>query len=148
MALNFKEDQEIFNLKVDDTAKAHLLEMMRWTRFLGILFSISIVLLCAVFAFVMMVYLPGLQTPVPGASVTVIVMPVLMIGFNFYPIFALLKFSSLIKKAIHDANQQQFNNALKYLKNTFRYIGILTIVLIIIYSAVFALSLMAGKPHL
>jgi uncharacterized membrane protein len=142
MALNFKEDQELFSLKVDEAAKAHLLETMRWTKFLGILFIIAIILMCSVLAFVMMIYMPGMQTPVPYAAASVIFMSLFMTGLNFYPIFALLKFSTLIRSAIADSNQQQFNHALKYLKNMFRYIGVLTITLITIYGLGFGLSLL------
>ena len=142
MALDFKEDKEIFSLKVDDVAKAYLLETMRWTKFIGILFSIFLILMCLVFAFVMFVYMPGLQTPVPNAGLSVTLMSIAMLGFNFYPIFALLRFSSLVRKAIESANQHEFNHALKYLKNLFRYIGIFTIIIIVIYGLGFGLGLM------
>jgi len=145
MALNFKEEQEIFSLKVDDTSKSHLLETMRWAKFIGILFSIFVILACALMAFIMLVYMPGMQTPMPAAGPTVVIISLVMVGVNFYPIFALLKFSVLTKKAINNTNQQQFNTALKYMKNLFRYIGILTIILITFYGVVFLGSLLAGR---
>jgi len=143
MAFNFKEEQEIFGLKVDDTAKAYLLETMRWTKFAGIIFSILITLVCMVMAFLMLVYMPVyMPSPVPNATTTLVFMIVFMVGINFYPIFALLRFSSLINKAIAGNNQQQLNHALKYLKNLFRYIGIFTIIFIVLYGLGMGVSFM------
>lgn len=144
MALNFKEEREIFSLNVDETAKAYLQETMRWTKFIGILFAIFLILICMVFAFVMLVYMPGLQTPVPNAGMAVVFMSVTILGVNFYPVFALLRFSTLVRTAMENANQQEFNHALKYLKNLFKYIGIFTIIMIFFYGIGFAFGLM-GK---
>lgn len=142
MALNYNEHEEIFNLQVDEISKSHLLETMRWTRFMGIIFSISMVLVCFVLAFVFLVYMPGMQTPMPYAGVFTIFMCLFIIGINYYPIFAMLKFSSLMKIAIGTSDQHTFNDALRYLKNLFKYIGILTIIIVSFYGLVFILSLL------
>jgi hypothetical protein len=58
---------------------------------------------------------------------------ILVVCLYFYPVFALLKFSNLIKPAVQAANKEQFNNAFRYLKNMFKYIGILTIIFLSFY---------------
>jgi hypothetical protein len=62
----------------------------------------------------------------------------------FYPIWALFKFSALSKQSIATQNQHLFNEGLRYLKNMFKYMGIVTIIgfvlvgLLIVFSALSA----------
>ena len=146
MALNLNDDQEIFGIKVDDKAKYYLLETMRWTKFVGIIFAISMVLICLLMTFMVTIYLPQyMQTSIPNGAAVLTVMLLVIIGMNFFPIFALLKFGSNINKAFKNNSQQHFNQALKYLKNMFMYIGIATIVFILLYGLSFAISAMSLK---
>lgn len=144
MALNFNNDEEIFGIKVDDKAKYYLQETRRWTKFVGIIFAISMVLICLLMTFMFTIYLPQyMQTPVPNSGAILMVMLLLTAGINFFPIFALLKFGSNINKALKANSQEHFLTALKYLKNMFMYIGIVTIVVILLYGISFAISAMA-----
>ena len=146
MSLNLKDDEDIFGIKVDDTAKYYLLETMRWTKFVGILLSIVIVLICLVTTFYLNIYMPQyMQTSLPnGTAISISIFTILItLGIYFFPVFALLKFGSNINKAIKTGSQQHFNLALKYMKNLFKYIGIATIVIVLIYAVVFAISAFA-----
>ena len=68
------------------------------------------------------------------------VMTIVMVGLYFYPIYALLKFSSCMKKGIHNNNQELINEGFRYQKNMFRYTGIL----LIISMACILLSIIVG----
>jgi len=134
MALDLNRENEIFGLRIDETSKSYLLETMRWAKFAGIIFTVLIMLVSILMIFLVTVLLPEyMDTPMPNALPALMFTLLFGIGINFYPIFALLRFSSLIKKALHNSNQQQFNHALKYMKNLFRYMGVLTIVMIVLY---------------
>lgn len=137
MSLNFKENQELFGLNVDETSKAHLLETVRWGKFVGIMFAIFIVL-CTLMVCVTMLDNPVLP-PLSG-----LLFAVICVGVNFYPLFALLKFSALAKNGVVTENQQQFNSALRYLKNLFKYIGIATIVMVLFYAVAIGVAI-TGK---
>jgi hypothetical protein len=58
----------------------------------------------------------------------------LIVAIEFYPIYALLKFSNQIKPALHTSNQEQFNSALGHLKGMFKYIGIIAIIILSLYA--------------
>ena len=144
MALNFKDDQEIFGIKVDERAKYYLLETMRWTKFLGIVFAIVILLICMLITFMFTIYLPKyMQTTVPNGNIMLIITLLVIFGINFFPVFSLLKFGTHINKAIKTDNQDHFILALKYLKNLFMYVGIATIALILLYGVTFTVNVLS-----
>jgi hypothetical protein len=127
------QQNDIFKLEVDITAKSYMLETARWAKFLAILGFIfmGLGLIFVIFMGSFMTSLGGLYGAM--SSSILIVYMLLFIGLYFYPVYALLKFSSLVKPALQTANQQQFNEALKYLKNMYKYIGILMIVILALY---------------
>lgn len=135
------EQEHIFHLEVDNTAKAYMLETARWAKFLAILSFIGMgILIAAGF------YMSTMSSQLAAAygnnpmmetmGPIMMVMYILIVAIYFYPVFALLKFSNLIKPAIQSANQQQFNNAFRYMKNMFKYIGIITIIILCLYGVV------------
>ena len=147
MAIDFKQNEDLFSLKVDDTAKALFLETMRWTKFVGVIFAILVALVSLIVTFVFTFYMPVyMQTTVPNSSILLLFTLLIMVGTNFYPIFALLKFSSLIKRAVNTGNQQEFNAALKYMKNLFKYIGFFTITFIVMYGLGIGATLLQARP--
>lgn len=56
-----------------------------------------------------------------------------MILIYLYPVWSLYKFGSLTKTAIRTDNQIMFSEGVLYLKRFFKFIGILTIVIIALY---------------
>jgi Family of unknown function (DUF5362) len=69
-----------------------------------------------------------------GPSVGIIA--VLMAALYFYPTYSLYKYSTCIKNAVTTDNKEQFNLAIKHLKNSIKYIGILTVAFIAIYGLI------------
>lgn len=151
MSINLRGEQEIFRLEVDTTAKATFVEMARWTKFL------------AIFAFIMMgLALAGsviagiilskfydnsanTQPLVDGgatASIVVAVIAIIVIAINLYPAYALLKFSTCIKAAVAADDKEEFNRAVRYLKNMFKYFGIMMIVVVCIYALQIGLTML------
>jgi len=129
--------ENIFHLEVDQTAKAYMVETARWAKFLAILTFIMMGILVLASKFIgdymaLQYSTQGLQMP-EWFSTVIMVVYILVVCLYFYPVFALLKFSNLIKPAVQAANKEQFNNAFRYLKNMFKYIGILTIIFLSFY---------------
>lgn len=146
MGIYTKDDQEaLFNLQIDDTAKSYFLEMARWGKFLGIIAAIMIILASIFMGFLMMYYLPTYTSmPVSGGVIEYIITVLIVIAIDFYPIFAILKFSALSKKAVTLNNQEALNNALRYLKNIFKYFGIITIIIIVFYGIALLISILGA----
>ena len=58
----------------------------------------------------------------------------------FFPLFYLLKFSTLSKNAIANLDANELTQAFKYLKSYWVYIGILVIIVLAIYLLVFLIA--------
>ncbi|MGN6568543.1 MAG: DUF5362 family protein [Flavipsychrobacter sp.] len=132
--------EENNQLAIDHVGKAYLLETVRWTKFMAILGFIAIGLLFLLGLF-LITLMPSMSMPngyggrgITGAlrGITFIIFTVLY----FYPVFALSKFSSNMKTAINGNSQTHLNDALRYQKSMYKYIGILTIIVLIFYALI------------
>jgi hypothetical protein len=144
----FKQEQEIFSIGLDETAKAYLLETARWAKFLAIFFFIVSAILVALGIGLALVlgnsadFGNPMLTAMGGFGLAVIY--IFFIGIYVYPMWALFKFAKLTNAAMQTANQQQFNEALKYQKNMFKYMGILMIIVMALYGVSFVLGLLGA----
>lgn len=130
-----QQDESIFSLGVDEVAKAYLLETARWTRFLAVLYLIvsGLLMIGGILTAFAIGNSANNAIAAAGIGFGMVLAYVLFFAIYFYPVWALYKFSKLIKASLQVSNQQQFNEALKYQKNMFKYLGVLTIVLLSIY---------------
>lgn len=144
----FNHTEENNDIRIDDIAKAHILEIGRWGKFLAIVGFIMMglfIVLGLVFA-VAMPSLPVEQNMDGGSAAAmgmigggfVFFVYVILAAIYFYPTWALYKYAVIIKRAIANNDQQQFNYAFGYLKGCFKYMGIVMIIILCIY-AMFAL---------
>ena len=118
-------------------ARANMLEIARWTKFISIVMFIGLGL-GVLGAIAMMLGSSAFDNLGYGAlGIGMGFFYLLMVALYFYPIYALYKFSELIKPAIRTANQQQFNDAFAYLKGHYKFFGILLIIVIALYGLVF-----------
>jgi hypothetical protein len=138
-----QNESNIFEHGLDETAKAHLLETTRWTKFLAIMGFIFTGLLIIV-AFAMMgsgsllsAFSPGLAGAGMGLGMGIAYLFVALI--YLYPAYALFKFSSCTKKGINTGNQELINDGFRHQKNMYRFFGIMLIILIIVYLLAFVL---------
>lgn len=135
----FNHSDENKGITLDATAKAHMLEMGRWTKFLAIFMWVIMTLFFVTGIVMAFTYFPALYADSNEEAYGVVVgimMVVIMIVYAavfFYPTWVLYKYASMVKQAINNADQYLFNKALQYLKNYFRYTGILIIVLTSLY---------------
>lgn len=133
----FNHSEEQQQLHVDETAKAYLLEAARWAKFISI-FGIVVFGLMIMGGVSIM-----LMGSVIAGAIAMGVSP-FTIGFIYivmslvylYPMIALLRFSTRIKMAIVTENHTVLHEAFRFLKNHFKSIGILIIVMIFLYALV------------
>lgn len=131
-----QQPSDIFEITISEKAKAHLLETCRWTKFLAILTFIVIGLmmagLLAVFAMGSMAAVMSNGFSALGAVGAFLVMT-LLVALYWYPSYMLYRFSVSIKSGILHNNQQMVEDGFRYEKNMYRFLGILTILLICVY---------------
>jgi membrane-anchored glycerophosphoryl diester phosphodiesterase (GDPDase) len=150
MPVVLRDDPLIFKLEVDATAKSDLTEMARWTKFLAVLAFVmmSLALVGSVIGGVILARFSDAANAqgANDASVTapffIAVVAVVVIAVNLYPAYALFKFSTCIRHAVGTEDKEQFNRGIRYLKNMFKYFGIMMIVMVIIYALQILLTMM------
>ena len=119
-------------LKIGENAKSFLLETAKWAKFLAILgfIGIGFMILAALMMMVLGSVIGNSSGFSPGIlGLTYLVMSVLY----FFPTLYLFNFASKIKSAILNQNQQDSDLGLENLKKTFKFMGIMAIVVIAIY---------------
>jgi drug/metabolite transporter superfamily protein YnfA len=126
------EGPQIFQLGIDETAKAHLLESTRWAKFLAILSLIGIALLI-VFGLIMTFAMSAINTQLATTGPIFVIIYLILGLLYFYPVWALLKFANMTKTGLHTSNQQQFNEGLRYQKNMFKFLGVMAIIVLALY---------------
>ena len=129
------EQQVIFN----DEAFHHLQETRKWTLFLSILgfVALGLGIVAAIIMSFIFQAMPNTPSPFHQIQSFQIIPLTLILLLYFFPIYFLFQFSEYSKRAIREKNAVYLNKALKYLKYHYRFIGILTIILISIYILIF-----------
>lgn len=128
-------------LELDDNAIYHLDETRKWTNFISVLGLICMGLL--VIAFIFIALAGGVMSGTPYAGFAVIPM-IIIATVYFFPLYYLLKFSSLSKQAIRTKDSVILSNGLKFLKLHYRYMGILMIIIIALYIIIIIIAALAG----
>lgn len=145
------QDSSLFGINVDQTAKSHLAEAAKWAKFLsimGFIFCGFIVLIGLFFGTFMSMFSSqyGENNPYNdfptstgfGASMAVLYIVIALI--YFFPCLFLFRFSVKMKAALASNDQEVLNTSFQNLKASFRYVGIIMIVML----AFWALALIIG----
>lgn len=144
--LNNKNEGENF-LKINPDGRYYLLETARWVKFLAIFAMVimGLMIVGSLFGGFALLSLSrqnlsggnGVAAAAVGSSFFSIVFLFIMIGLYVYPIYALYKFSVQSKRALFNYDEELLNDSFRHLKGFFQYIGILTLIFIIIYAFFF-----------
>jgi hypothetical protein len=152
---NQTQESPLFGLSIDPLVKSHLSETARWGKFLSIIGFICCALIVIlgiyfVTAFSSMERTYGLNEG-PSLSAFGPMLAVVYILFAllyFFPCLFLLRFSNKMKTALAADNQEDLTVSFQNLKVLFRYIGILTIIVLSIYLLFFlfgGLGMLLGR---
>jgi hypothetical protein len=150
-----ENQQSIFGLSIDDSNRAHLSEAAKWGRFLaivGFVVCVLIVLGGLYLAFTISSMESRLSdfsgyrgsSLGSGFGVGMAVVYILFAVIYFFPCLFLLRFSNAMKVALSGNDQGQLTESFKNLKVMFRYVGIITIIIICIYLLLFILGGLAA----
>lgn len=143
----FDRKADIFSMEIDESVKATFLEMTRWTKFMSIVgfIVVSLMVLGGIIFGLIASNLSIYNNMLGGyASVVIIAYVVIAAAINFYPIYALLKYSTGMKTAMLSNDKNKFNESVAYLKNMFKYIGILMIIVLALYGLLIIIGILGA----
>ena len=140
------ENQEtsLFGFGIDQSSRAHLSEAAKWAKFLAIVGFVmcGLIVVIAFFAgsfFAMMTnsYNEGYRSSASltgGMGVFIIFFYIGIAILCFFPYLFLFRFATRMKTALNTNDQLTLNTSFQNLKIMFRYVGILTIVMLSFYA--------------
>ena len=145
---NIQNEQEsLFSMEIDEPIKTNFLEMARWTKFLAVLGFVFLGLMLTLGLVAMAAVAMASSIAGPFAAlggVGIFVLYCLFAALEFYPIYALFKYSVCVKKALLTYNKDEFYMAISWLKNMFRYMGIMAIIFLSLYGVVIVFAMLAA----
>tara|TARA_R110001583_G_C5416188_1_gene387331 strand:- start:58 stop:507 length:450 start_codon:yes stop_codon:yes gene_type:complete len=126
------EQENNNELVLEIQAEVYLRETRKWTKFFAILgfIFIGLMALGSIGMFAASNYISAF-TPVPMAGVGFLYL--VIIGLYFFPIYYLLQFSNKAKEALISRSSQTLTEAMKYIKSHYKFVGIMTIVMLALY---------------
>jgi hypothetical protein len=144
-----QENQNVFELQLDQPSTAYLGEAAKWAKFLAIMGFIfcAFMVVAALFAGSMMSAMmssagSGFGSMYGSGVITVIYL--FGAALYFFPCLFLFRFATQMQDAIRNHEQSKLQGSLKNLKSCFRFLGILTIVVIAIYVLILVGVLVVG----
>jgi hypothetical protein len=133
-----------------ENSKSFLKETAKWAYFLSIMGFILIALLVLLALlmgtlFAKLVDLGGGVAALGARSGGLIMTIYLLFAvIYFFPVYYLYQFASKIKAALTTDNNEQLNTSFEYLKSHYKFLGIFTLVVTIIYALILVLGIIGG----
>jgi len=141
-----QNESTLFKLEVEGASTQFLAETARWCKFLSIVGFImcGLLVILALFMGTLMgtafSQFEGSGLLGGGMSIFVTVLYLAFALLYFFPCLYLFRFSDKMKRALVESNQVEMTSAFENLKSCFKFMGIMTIVLLSFY----ALALIFG----
>jgi len=131
------------DLVISSISQSNLLSSAKWAKFLAIVgfIFIAIMVLGGLFAQTLMSYSGSASSAYSGDLIKYMgIVYVVFAVILFFPCLYLFKFSNKMQEAVRTFSQESVDNAFIKLKSMFKFYGIFTIIILIVY----ALALIAG----
>ena len=131
------------NLVIDWRSKEFLKETAKWTKFLAILGFVGIGLM--VLGSLVMLFAPSSlmsNGDFPfGGKIFMMLLYLAFAVLYYFPISYLYQFSENTKKAIENNDNNAIRDAFEFLKSHYKFMGILTIILLSFYAIIIFIAL-------
>jgi heme/copper-type cytochrome/quinol oxidase subunit 2 len=146
----------LFDLHLDQSSIDYLNETARWSRLLsiiGFIYCGFMVIIGLFFGSMMSRLMSGMggETAMPAMSgVFFSFFFILMSLILFFPSYYLFNFSSKMRRAIRNNEQDSLTDSLKNLKSFFKFYGIVVIIVLSFYALVIiatVIGAMVGSRH-
>jgi hypothetical protein len=144
----------LFELTIDHESSQYLTETARWGKFLAIVGFVTCGLLAIASFFIgailsrnpFSVYgaegAAGAAGAIGGTFITLLYLAISVL--YFFPCLFLYRFSVRLKAALRDNDQVKLNQSLKSQKSLFKFVGILTIIVLAFYALVLIGAVVTG----
>ena len=153
-----EQSSSLFSLSIDPLTKSHLNETAKWARFLaivGMVFLVLMIIFGLFFSTMMATSRNPFEEPVEGGSglmsgfgIGLAILYIILAVIWFFPLLFLLRFANGIRAALHSNDQNALNVSFQNLKSCFRYVGIITIIILGMYALAFVIALLGGAAAL
>lgn len=134
------------NLIIDWRSKEFLKETAKWTKFLAILGFVGIGLM--VLGSLVMLFAPSSlmsNGDFPfGGKIFMMLLYLAFAVLYYFPISYLYQFSENTKKAIENNDNNAIRDAFEFLKSHYKFMGILTIILLAFYAIIIFIGLVGA----
>jgi hypothetical protein len=148
-----ENQNQLFSLIIDPLIKSHLGETARWGKFLAILgFILSglIIILGIFFGTVFSTiinqggvpYNSNMNSRSFGAIMAIVYVIIAVI--YFFPCLFLYRFSTKMKSALIGNEQTDLALSFQNLKSLFRYVGVITLIVLAIYLIIFLFAILGA----
>lgn len=142
---NFTETKK---LELTQKFLSYFKETGGWALFLAILGFVAIGLMILGGLIIGLIMMSSHY--VKDLAILMMVLYVVMGLIMFFPTFYMLKFATGIRAAVKSGNDNDYDNAFRNLKNYFKFVGIMTIVVIALYIILIIIAMVAaviGNMH-
>lgn len=134
------------NLVIDWRSKEFLKETAKWTKFLAILGFVGIGLM--VLGSLVLLFAPSSlmsNGDFPfGGKIFMMLLYLAFAVLYYFPISYLYQFSEKTKKAIENNDNNAIRDAFEFLKSHYKFMGILTIILLSFYAIIIFIGLIGA----
>ena len=138
------QETSLFGFGIDQSSRVHLSEAAKWAKFISIVGFVMCGLI-VVMAFFMGTFLATMTNPynegysssgglTKGMGALVAFFYIAIAVLVFFPYLFLFRFATRMKTALNTNDQLTLNTSFQNLKIMFRYVGILTIVMLSFYA--------------
>lgn len=143
MEENLTQGSEQKELKLNNHSIGFLKETAKWANFLAIIgfIGIGIIVILAFFMGALFSSLPNANALPFNAGPIMTVIYLLMAAVYFFPVLYLYRFAGKMKASLARKDEDILTDAFKDLKSHYKFIGILTIVMLSIYVLAILISL-------
>ena len=149
------ENTSLFGLSLDPTTRGHLAEAARWAKFLAVMGFIlcGLIVIGGIFAGSLLTKFSSggygrfdqtEEVSTKGLGAFMAILYIIVALLYFFPCLFLFNFATKMKTALAAQNQDIMNSSFQNLKKMFRYVGILTIIVLAIY-AIMIMGVLLGS---
>lgn len=144
-ALTTPTEQEE-KMSLTKNAITYLTETRKWTYFLSIVgfIFVGIMVLIGLVMGPIFNNLPMGDNPMPFPGGVITVLYIAMALVYFFPVYYLYQFSVKMKTALVQKSEVYLESAFRFLKSNFKFMGILTIVMLALYPIIIIVAIIFG----
>ena len=144
------QDTSLFGFGIDQSSRAHLAEAAKWARFLAIVGFVMCGLIIVLSFFIGTLFSTSMSRYGDSAAFGSgfgIIMTIIYLSFGvlyFFPCLFLFRFANNMIVALNSNEQITLNRSFQNLKIMFRYVGILTIIVLALYIIAFVFGILGA----